>query len=104
MPEKEISILMSGLARVEAQLVAIKDRLDSGSDTMKDHEIRIRDNTTDINGIAQTGRDISVHLSELKEVLDGVQPFTTFLKGFAKLTAWAAALYTVYQFIPKSKV
>ena len=99
--------ILNELAEIKGDLKAIGCRLESGAKTMDDHELRIRTNKEDINGIAENGRIISNHLKELNENLKEIKPFSDFLRGFAKLAAFCAILaggvYAVFQMFPKGK-
>ena len=118
MGESGASKILSSLSAIERQNGMIMQRLDDGAKTMDDHEARIRENTTDINNVAQLSRDTQEHFKEFKTYFsdfredikgefDGIKPFTTFLQAFAKIAVICGAIATffaaMYQFFPKGK-
>jgi len=104
---EEHTVILESLAEIKGELNTIGTRLETGAETMRDHETRIRMNSEDINAIAENGRVIASHLKELNTNLKEIKPFSDFLRGFAKLAAFgsliAGGIFAVYQMLPKGK-
>ena len=102
--------ILESLAELKGEIKTIGARLETGANTMKDHETRIRTNKEDIHGIADNGRALVTHLKtlsknnkELNETLKEIKPFSDFIRTFAKVAAWCSivggGLFVIYQML-----
>ena len=103
----DIKILAAAHADSKGDIKVIIANLAVGETTMRDHEVRIKGNAKDINGLAEISRVITAHLDSLIETMKDLKPLFDFLCRCAKIVAYLSVIstgvYAIFQMFPKGK-